>query len=143
MRFKKSVAEQDPTTADLVDELVRAVHDQIEEDGSARTPAFAADERRQTLTERWKGARLVAAAVEDGTASIHKQGVDHEVGDGAGDTWIEAVEFPSAQGRIKAVSPSQGGWIELTNGTDICLGLRGEDGIPLPDQELGLELSLR
>jgi hypothetical protein len=142
MWFRKSEGERDPN-ADLVDELVRAVHDQIQKDGSARTPAHSADEKKRALTERWRGARIVAAVMDDGIASITKTGVMREHEDGEGNKWGEPAKFPNARGRIEAVSTSHGGYIQLTNGMDVCLHIRGEGGVPLPDQELGLELSLR
>jgi hypothetical protein len=91
--------------SDLIGAVTSSVHEQIAQDGSARTPAGSADERKMRLTEHFKDAHIVAHLVDDGRASIHKRGVTHEVGDGS-DTWIESVDFSKGKGRIAEVSSS-------------------------------------
>jgi hypothetical protein len=130
--------EQKNSGTDLALDLVLATIDQLQEDGSYRTPDGRADERARILTEKYRGTSIMAKVIESGFATITKRDCYQNDGDGN----LDLVRFDFTEGDVEYVSPAHGGFIELTDGTCISFNSHGQNGSLPEGYKLGLELNV-
>ncbi|HVV26200.1 MAG TPA: hypothetical protein VHC21_04190 [Candidatus Saccharimonadales bacterium] len=133
--------EQNP---DLLTDLLEAVKDQYEEDGTLLTPYDSDRERREVLTERWAGTIIAAKVLEDSPVRIVKQGdegIYEDVGKYEKGKYFAPKPFPEMAGVIDSVSPAYGGYIALDRNWSVVLPNRDGKRL-LQAPELGLSIEI-
>jgi len=109
--------------APLVRDLVKAVNQQFEADGTFKTLPGNAEWATKQLSEKYAGSLIIAKVSDASDVLIFRRGLYEHDGDGN----YEYVRFHEAVGVVQEISPSNGGYISLEGGMTIALPLRPDD----------------
>ena len=129
------------TGQQLFVELLAETKAQQREDGDFHTPEDSEGrrERDAKLTEKWRGTAIAARVIGYGESDITYEGVCDAYPESQD---LSRIEFPCASGVVEEVSAAHGGFIYLTNGTEIGLQYKGEAGKTPEGWQSGLDIQV-